>query len=362
MRMKPTPALRLLAYTDAFTWGGAEECLGTLIGQLNGRYEITVAGTNRNVVERVAARRSDAAVLHLPPVENKFDVAAVAAHVRAFRRARPDICHINLRTPYSCQGGIVGGAVSSARIVAVEHLPLHSDSAFMRWSRRQAARLYAAHVAVGDRAARWVEREMALPQGSVRTIHNGVTRFAADDVPDLEVRGPVVGTFGRLVSQKGHETLVRALIDLPGVTVVIVGEGPRRAFLEQLADHLGVRDRLILPGWDDQARRYLPLFDVFVLPSRFEGFPLSILEAMLADVPVVASSVGSIAEAVEHKTTGLLVAPDDPEALAGALRLVLEDKALARRLAETARQRAEQLFTAEIMAAEYERVYEEVAR
>jgi glycosyltransferase involved in cell wall biosynthesis len=355
--------LRLLAYTDAFTWGGAEECLGTLIGQLNGRYSITVAGTNPEVVDRVGARRPDAAVLHLPPVENKFDVPSIAAHVRAFRRVGADVCHINLRTPYSCQGGIVAAALTrSTRIVAVEHLPLHSDSSFMRWSRRRAARLYAAHIAVGDRAARWVEHEIGLPAGVVRTIHNGVTSFASEDVPDLGLSGPVVGTVGRLVSQKGHETLVRALVELPGVTAVIVGEGPRRSFLEQLADRLGVRDRLVLPGWDDRARRYLPLFDVFALPSRFEGFPLSILEAMLAGVPVVASTVGSIAEAVEHEATGLLVPPDDPSALAAALRRLLDDPALAHSYAETARRRAERVFTAEMMAAEYEKVYEEVAR
>ena len=282
-----------------------------------------------------------------------------AAIERAFRRLAPDVCHVNLRTPYTCQGALIAGVLTRTRIVAVEHLPLHSPSRFMRWTRRRLAPFYAAHVSVGVQSARLVESEVGLRPGSVRTIHNGVPEVELPASP-VGPHDPVLGSLGRLDEQKGYDVLVEALAELPGASAVIVGEGPLRATLEARAAELGVAERLRLPGWSDDARGFLPTFDVFVLPSRYEGFPLSIIEAMLAGLPVVASGVGSVAEAVEDGETGLVVPPDDPAALAAALRRLLADPVLRRRLGDAGRARAESEFTARAMAARYERLYDEI--
>jgi glycosyltransferase involved in cell wall biosynthesis len=172
----------------------------------------------------------------------------------------------------------------------------------------------------------------------------------------------VIGSLGRLEPQKGYDVLVHSLSELPGVTAVIVGEGSERGRLVRLAERLGVSERLVLPGRSDDARRYLTIFDVFVLPSRFEAFPLAIVEAMLAEVPVVATDVGSVSEAVLEGQTGTLVARDDPSSLAGAVRDLLEDPQRARELGRRGREVAVERFTSAAMARAFEALYDEVTR
>lgn len=320
---------------------------------------MTVVGTSAEIVERLASYRPGAPTVVLPPFGGKFDARSIRAHVRAFRRLDPDVCHVNLRTPYACQGALIAGVLTRTRIVAVEHLPFHSPSGLMRWSRRRLHPFYAAHVSVGDESARLVEAEVGLPRGSVRTIHNGVPEVDLPPPPDGP-HAPVLGSLGRLDEQKGYELLVEALARIPDATGVIVGEGSLRAELETRAAALGVGARLRLPGWSDDARSHLPEFDVFVLPSRYEGFPLSILEAMLAGLPVVASDVGSVSEAVVDGETGFVVPPGDVDALTAALRRLVDDPDLRRSLGAAGRARAEREFTARAMAARYERLYDEV--
>jgi glycosyltransferase involved in cell wall biosynthesis len=254
---------------------------------------------------------------------------------------------------------LAGLASRGVSVVVVEQLPLATESRSQRALKRALSRRVDAHVAVGDRAARMLEDMVGLEPGSVRTIYNGV--------PDVPVEpaarsadGPVIGSLGRITYQKGYDVLVRALAALPGVSAVVVGDGPERRAIEALAGRLGVQDRFEIVGWRDDARRYLGALDIFVLPSRFEGFPLSIVEAMLAGTAVVASDIGSIAEAVVPGETGLLVPPDDPEGLAAAIRELLDDPARRRTLSEAARSRARRHFTSSVMAARYQELYEEI--
>src|SRR5205823_4013374 len=119
--------------------------------------------------------------------------------------------------------------------------------------------------------------------------------------------GPVIGAIGRLAPEKGYDLAIHALRDLPEATLVLVGDGSERERLEAIARELGVAERVQFTGWSDEPRRYLPGFDAFVLPSRQEGFPLAVVEAMLAGLPVVAADVGSVSEAVVDEETGYLV-------------------------------------------------------
>ena len=204
-----------------------------------------------------------------------------------------------------------------------------------------------------------VEQAIGLPTGSVRTIYNGVPHSLPPPLARTRP-GPVIGSLGRLVPQKSFDVLVRALPSLPRVTAVLVGDGPERVALESLASELGVADRLVVTGWSNNARAYLPTFDVFVLPSRLEGFPLAIVEAMLAALAVVASDVGSVAEAVHEGETGLLVPPDDAVELARALGVLLDDAELRRRMGDRGRIVAAERFTASAMARAFESLYDEI--
>ena len=110
----------------------------------------------------------------------------------------------------------------------------------------------------------------------------------------------------------------------------------------------------------DEPRRHLSSFTVFCLPSRSESFPLSVVEAMLAGLPVVATAVGSVPEAVRDGDTGFVVPVDDPDALAVAIRRLLEDSELRREMGLEARRLALECFTSERMVAGFERLYQEL--
>jgi glycosyltransferase involved in cell wall biosynthesis len=223
-------------------------------------------------------------------------------------------------------------------------------------------------VSVGERAARLTERIAGLPGGSVGSVPNGVpppphgTDPAAADAPAPVAApgaGPVIGSVGRLTAQKAYDEAVRALPALPGATLVLVGDGEERARLEALAAGLGVGERLVITGWAADARAYLPSFDVFVLPSRWEGMPLVILEAMHDGLPVVATDVGSVAEAVADGETGFVIPAGDGAALQDRLARLLADPALRERLGRRGRAVAAEHFTATAMARRYEALYRE---
>jgi glycosyltransferase involved in cell wall biosynthesis len=160
---------------------------------------------------------------------------------------------------------------------------------------------------------------------------------------------------GRLVPRKAHDLLLRAVAHLrrQGVPVaaVVVGEGPQRPALEALARELGIEDAVRFVGFvpDEALPRYYAAADAFVLPSRHlpqrdgvEGFGIVFLEAGAVGLPVVGTWTGGIPEAVEHGRTGLLVPPDDVEALAQALRTLAWDSERARRLGDEGKRRASQ--------------------
>ena len=141
---------------------------------------------------------------------------------------------------------------------------------------------------------------------------------------------------GRLVEQKNHALAIRALSDVPNATLVIAGEGPFRPELEATAEEAGVVDRVLFAGLRLDARALMGAADVVVLPSRWEGLPLTALEALASGTPLVATDVRGIRELVVAGENALLV-PEDHEALAAALRRVLDDPELAARLAEAGR-------------------------
>jgi glycosyltransferase involved in cell wall biosynthesis len=319
-----------------------------------------VLGVDGDVVDRVARRRPGAPAEVVPPVRSKRDVGAFAAHVRTLRRLRPDVLHANLTSPGSCRYALLAAGITPRiRTVTVEQLPYPIEGRLQLGLKRFTSRRLAAHVAVGERAAREIEAIVGLRRGSVRTIPNGVPDVELEPLP-RPFPGPTVGSLGRLDRQKGFDVLLRALAELPEASLVLVGDGPERPALEKQAAATGLTERVLFAGWQEDPRRQLTTFDAFVLPSRFEGFPLSVVEAMLAGVPVVATDVGSVAESVREGETGLLVPPEDPHALAAALGRVLGSSELGGSLGRRGRELALERFTAGTMARSFEALYTEV--
>ena len=150
------------------------------------------------------------------------------------------------------------------------------------------------------------------------------------------------------------------MVKLPNVYAVVLGEGPERANLEKRSTALGLDERFKLLGWSDDARSILDDADLFVLPSRAEGLPLSICEAMFAELAVVACDVGSVTEVVSHGITGLVVPPDDSSALRDAMASLLTNEPLRREMGSAGLALATAEFSADSMARKYEAVYSQI--
>jgi glycosyltransferase involved in cell wall biosynthesis len=210
----------------------------------------------------------------------------------------------------------------------------------------------------------------ALAQHGIRvhaTVVNGISPAPAPAdrtavASELGLPGglPLLVAPGRLVEQKNHELALEAIERVPGAALAVLGEGPLRPELEERASRDGLAGRVALPGVRSDAREIMGAADAVVLPSRWEGLPLVALEALAAGRPIVATSVRGLRELLDDERTALLV-PEDPEALADAIRRVLADDALARALGEAGLQEAAR-YTEDAMVEAYQRLYEEVAR
>jgi glycosyltransferase involved in cell wall biosynthesis len=343
--------MRLLAYTDSPGVGGAEISLANLLAELRREadIELRVLGSSAEVVARVT------------PPGVPADVLPTVRHPLAMARIRPDLVHANLPTPWAGSVGLAAAlALPGARVIAVQQLPLRTVELGVWLRTRALLRRLDAHVAVGVESSRRVEDFYALGRGTVHSIPNFVPdRPARPASARSDEACFTVGSLGRLDRVKGYDLLLRALAQVPEARLVVLGEGTERAVLEQQARDLGVADRVDLPGWHDEADRFLATWDAFCLPSRSEGFPLSVVEAMLAELPVVATRVGSVAEAVQDGRTGLLVPKDDVEGLVTALRR-LTDPSCRQALGSAGRAHAVEHFSVARMTSAYRELYTDV--
>ena len=207
-----------------------------------------------------------------------------------------------------------------------------------------------------------------MPAGRLTVVRNAIRvpprAQPADPLPRAAlIRGRpdyVVLTAARLHPQKGHAYLLAAAAQVPDATFVLAGGGPLRAELEAQARELGVADRVLFLGERADIPELLAASDLVVLPSLFEGLPVSVLEAMAAERPVVATAIGGTDEAVTHERSGLLVPPRNPEALASAIRRLRSDPDLARRLAKAGRERVEREFSSAVTAGQVMEIYDQV--
>ena len=198
-----------------------------------------------------------------------------------------------------------------------------------------------------------------LPPSQVRLVHHGVPLADAGARTATPEAAPLIVAAGRLIDKKGFDTLVDACAALAARGVPfscrVYGTGPLLASLQLRARQAGLTDRVAFPGWaaPEQLRQVMTDATVFTMPSRIakggdrDGIPNVVLEAMAASLPVVATDVSGIPEAVVHHQTGLLVEPDNAVALADALQHVLSDGAAGRAMGAAGRQRVLDEFTIE---------------
>jgi len=292
---------------------------------------------------------------------------------RGLLALRPDVVHLHLE--YSTLiGALATLSLPAPRpllVASVANDP-YRQTRFHRWAGRRLAPSVDLHITHSRGIHDAVLRAYAGRPHRVEVVSLGIdlARFRRDRADAARVAeyrrgaGRVVGAIGRLVPQKAMHVLIDAtpalLASDPELRVLIVGDGPLRADLEAQAARLGVGHVVRFAGYQEDVVSAYAAMDVFVLPSRDEGFGLVFLEAMAVGVPVVGTRVIGSEDAVDDGVTGLLVPYADPAALAAAVRGILQSPDLARRLRETAAERVRRVYSREQCAARVEALYREL--
>ena len=238
---------------------------------------------------------------------------------RVLRHLDAEIVHTHL-VHADLYGGIAA-KLRGRRLVSTKHNDDPFRAGPFRIVERQLARLADRIVTISDSLHRFTVEQVGIPERKVETIHYGLDALPQPwgaNPPDPVPEGArILLAVSRLTEQKGLDTLVGIVRDLPeDVVLVVLGDGPLRKELE--------RDRVFLLGRVPDVAAWLRRASVFVHPARWEGFGLAVLEAMLAGLPVVASAAGSLPELVRDGETGFLVSPGDERELLAAVERALE--------------------------------------
>jgi glycosyltransferase involved in cell wall biosynthesis len=346
------PRPRIVVLITLAAAGGAQTYVMLLVPALVERFDVTVAawgpGPLRGAVEAVGADYVE--LRHVRrPLSLWRDLLGLLELVRLLRRVRPQIVHAN-----SSKAGVLGRVAAVVARVPIRIFTVHgwafaaysgSVSRVYLWADRLMRPLTTRIVCVAEN-----ERRLGLAAGTCTDARTVVIRNAVDvaAAPQAALEGdpPVLVTVGRFSYPKDFVTLVQALARLPAGSfrARVLGDGPDRPPIEaEIARH-GLAGAVELTGEVDDVAEQLAEADVFVLSSRSEGLPISVLEAMAAGLPVVASAVGGLPELVEEDETGTLVPAGDADALAAALQRLIEDPERRRRLGRAGRARAEARF------------------
>jgi glycosyltransferase involved in cell wall biosynthesis len=366
-----TPRPRVLLVITLAEVGGAQSYVASLLPALSEQFDVAVAAHGDGPLQEAA---SGGGVRFIPlrhvrrPVKPLRDLAGLVELVRLFRRERPEILHAS-----SSKAGVLGRLAAFAARVPIRIFTVHGwafaaysglASSLYRWADRLMSPLTTVTICVSEN-----ERAAGLGAGTCRAERTVVIRNAVDVATVPRTRHtaatPRVVAVGRLKPPKDCLTLVRALAGLsPGsFEALIVGDGPDRGALEAEIRRLGLAERVQLAGERRDVPELLAASDVFVLSSASEGLPVSVLEAMAAELPVIASAVGGMSELVVDGETGLLVPPGDADELAAALGRVIADRNLRRRFGAAGRARAEELFDLRTFHREHMELYRrELAR
>ena len=258
--------------------------------------------------------------------------------------------------------GLPGAALAGVPVRIGSRRELNPDKTPGQIRLQRQAYRCATKVVANSTAARAILEQEGLPSSSIAVIPNGIDASAFGARPlDAAPHQRRIITVANLRREKSHETLIGAAAllaaDFPDVQFQIVGDGPRRAELEALVRDSRLEGRVHFLGHREDVARLLSEADLFVLPSRSEAFPNGAIEAMAAGLPVVASAVGGLLDLIEPGRTGMLVPPENVEALAAMLRELLSIPALARELGDAGQAQVRQRYSFERMVGSFEELY-----
>lgn len=376
--MREAARLKVLLVESGTSVGGTERVVWELATRLPAsRFDVHVWLSPASAIDEFAAALQSAGITvdRVAEVDRRFDWKGMLDTWSRLRRLKPDLLHIHHVWPAADRYlSMLARAAGVPHLVITEHITGEAHSGGQRALKRDELRRADAVTAVTGAIVETLVRDYGIERARVRVVANGA------DLPDEEAEAPVARRWrerylstplkplwviaGRLEEQKGHDLLFEALSKLVKAgldfTLVVAGEGSRRHWLEQQALSLGLSPRVQFVGQVEDVGGLLAAADAVLLPSRWEGLPLVLLEAMARARPVVATAVGGVSDVLEDGVTGTLVPPNDVEALAEALAGLQRKSDRAWRMGRTAAGLVHERYTWRAVAEDFESVYDEV--
>jgi len=302
-----------------------------------------------------------------------WDTRMLLKLIDVIRKEQIDILHLHNFSAI-IYGTLAALLSTRPKIIRTEHNVIVTGKSIKRRALRFLKNLLGVFhrkiIAVSDEVKQSQTQSDILFKKKYITIYNGIETGPHEQVFDhsryldefgFSKEDIIFGKIASMYPQKAHEILFEAIkkvtAEISGARFLIVGDGPRSDELKQMVHKMGLDRYVIFTGIRSDVKGLLAFIDVFVLSSNWEGFPITILEAMGSGTPVVVTDVGGNREAVVNKETGYLVEHGNPEKLAIALIKIGKDEALRRRMGQNANMRLHRFFTAEIMVEKTEDIY-----
>ena len=362
---------RLLHITHDLQIGGLQQVIVTLCKYIDtAKFHVSVLCLRERGIYAKELERLDIPVHLLPKKNGKTDYFAFFKVAAFLRKNQIDIIHTHNTQPLL--DGVLGALLSRRKLKII-----HTDHArsFPDKKRYMFAEWFLSHftdkiVGVSDDTSFNLIKYEKIAPAKIITIYNGIdplpfnVRVDRNKIlQDIGIYGdgPIIGLGVRLVQQKGITYLLGAMPQIlqafPSTQLVIAGEGELEESLKKQAISLGISDYVHFLGPRLDMPVLLKIFDIYVLPSLWEGLPMVLLEAMAAGCPIVATDVGGNSIAVKNEVTGLLVPPKKSPELANAVITLLSDPNKRQKMSKASVELFRKKFSAEIMARKYERLY-----
>lgn len=359
-------AITVMHFITELESGGAQSALLRLLEGLDrSRFTPVVLclyNGNRLVAQQIRALGIEVVDLGM---STKWRLDAFWRLWQLLRRVRPDILHTWMFHA-NIPGRVLGWLAGVSLIISSERT-MGQEGWGRRFLNRLTSPLADRIICVSQNVADFAQHVIGLPAAKLVVIPNGIDIGSFPPPPNRPMPAAecmTIGYVGRLQKVKGVNFLIAAFAQLvaqhPKLQLQIVGDGSERHALESQVQQLGLTNNVQFLGTRQDVAALYPTFDLFVLPSLWEGMPNVLLEAMACGVPLVATNTGGTPEVVEHGKTGILVPPGEATTLYEAMALLIADTAQRHQLTQAGRQYVEQTFSIKQTVAKTAALYEQL--
>lgn len=352
-------------------WGGAQKYIFDLVENAGSDFEITVAVGEPNIMpdlQKKLVGSHNAKLIQLSFLTRNIsplkDTLAVMELANLYKKIKPDIIHLN-----STKTGVLGSlafqasGLKNTKLIYTVHGWVFNEPMskikknIYKIAEKVTAKAKDKIIVLSEKEKKIALETLNIPEQKLEIIPVGITTsqnpLSKSDARTKLIQTNkilsnvnlsdkyVIGTIANFYPTKNLDNLIKALSKtadkIPNLKAIIIGDGSERKLLEDLSNKFNLQNIVYLTGFLENASQYIPAFDLFVLPSRKEGLPYTLLEAKINKTPIIATNVGSISDIIENKKTGLLISPENEQELQNAILYAFLHGEEMRQMAETGR-------------------------